>query len=78
MSKTTNITPVGKLSIQELKKSARDTVVVALAPAVVQIVEQLMRLLANTDFGEYSFAVSVVLAGLAPVINRYLSIIRVK
>ena len=66
-------TPTGKLSKQERIKSARDAVLIGLGA----LLPQLLEILTSVDFGEYSGMVSIVVAMLAPLVNRLLNIKRI-
>lgn len=67
------ITKTGQLSLQEAVKSGRDIVVVSIGA----LIPQLLEVLQVTDFGEYQFIATVLLAAAAPFINRFLNLIRV-
>jgi len=70
----TSITPRWKISKKEALKSIRDAILIlawALVPEIIKILE-------ITDFWEYQLAVTIILAAFAPMLNRYLNIIRIK
>jgi hypothetical protein len=68
------VTPKGTLSPVEAKKSLRDALIFSVAYAIPEIIE----VLKVWDFGEYTTSVSLALAVIAPLINRYLSLYRIK
>lgn len=57
----------GQLSPGDGVKSARDATIVAVAG----LLPQLLEIAGTVDFGEYSTIVSLVLAMVAPLINRW-------
>jgi len=76
------ITKVGQLSVKELKKSARDSVVIAGvigSTALLEILIPFLEKMANTDFGDNTAIISFVISSMAiPLANRYLNVLRVK
>jgi len=67
------ISPKGTLSKSEAVKSARDAGLVA----VGALIPQLLEILSVVDFGEHTATVSLVVAMVTPLINRFLNFIRV-
>ena len=68
-----NITPSGTLSKVEALKSLRDILVIAVGAAIPQILE----LASQTNWGEYSILASIILAVIAPLVNRFGSFWRI-
>ena len=67
------MTTKGDLSKQEALKSLRDAVIISVSGLLPQALE----ILNATDFGEYTPYVSLVLAIIAPLLNRFLNLWRV-
>ena len=69
-----SITPAGRLSKQEALKSTRDALLTSLA----LLVPQLLEIAEITDFGSWSFGVSMFVAIVTQFMNRFFNIVRVK
>ena len=67
------ISPKGTLSKTEVVKSARDAGLVAIGA----LIPQLLEIVSMADFGEHTATVSLILAMVTPLINRFLNFIRV-
>ena len=58
--------PRGKITLEEGLKSMRDAGLISVGLVIPQILE----ILAIVNFGEYNMLVSMILAGIAPLLNR--------
>lgn len=67
-----NISKPGKLNSIEVQKSIRDVLIIALGTSIPQIIE----ILQNVDYGEYTNIMSVILPMVLVFVNRIFNIKR--